>query len=48
MEAEVRRPDVVRGAALSATQGGECSLQRLVADLSLNKEMLQEVVKEKL
>ena len=45
---EVRRADAVGDEAAAAARGGERRLKKIVADLSLDKEMLQDVIRRKL
>ena len=45
---EVRRADAVGDEAAEAARGGEQRLKKLVADLSLDKEMLQDVIRRKI
>jgi hypothetical protein len=48
MAQQVWRIDAVGDEAPEAARGGEQPLKRLVANLSLDKEMLQDVIKRKL
>jgi hypothetical protein len=45
---EVRRADTIRDAASAAARDENAKLKRLVAGLSLDKAMLQDVVSRKL
>ena len=48
VEEEVRWPDAVGDEAPPSVRGGNGRLKRIVADLLLDKEMLQDVIKRKL
>ena len=48
MAQEIRRPDVVEDEAAEALEEENQRSKKLVADLSLDKEMLQDVIRRKI
>jgi putative transposase len=48
VEEEVLGPGIERAARTAAIAGENAKLKRLVADLSLDRHMLQEIVQKKL